>query len=210
MSDPTVFVIDDDPSFLTAMTRLLRGMGFAVRSFDSARAFLNELSPALRGCVLSDMKMPGLSGLDLQNSMAQAENPLPIIFLTGQTDIPSTVQAMRGGAEDFLTKRAAKEEIVEAIRRAFARDDAERDQRARLRELHSRFATLTQREQEVLRHVICGQMNKQIAAELSINERTVKLHRTSITRKLRAPSVAELTRLCQEIGIEPQKHPSRT
>lgn|SRR5689334_6999906 len=210
MSEPTVFVIDDDPSFLTAITRLLRGLGFEVRRYESGKAFLDELSPALRGCVLADMKMPGLSGLDLQKSLAEAENPLPIIFLTGQADIPSTVQAMRSGAEDFLTKRAGKQEVVEAIRRAFARDEAEREKRGRLRELRSRFDTLTDREQEVLRYVICGQMNKQIAAELGINERTVKLHRTSITRKLRAPSVAELTRLCQEMGVEPQRNPAKT
>src|SRR6185436_8987201 len=121
--------------------------------------------------------------------------------------IPSTVQAMRGGAEDFLTKRAPKEEVAGAIRRAFERDEVERLKRSRLRELRSRLATLTDREQQVLRHVIRGQMNKQIAAELGINERTVKLHRTSVTRKLRAPSVAELTRLCQEVGIEPRRDP---
>jgi len=209
MSEPTVFLIDDDASFLTAISRLLRGMGFAVRSFDSAKAFLNELSAAARGCVLVDLKMPGLSGLDLQKSLAQTENPLPVIFLTGQADIPSTVQAMRGGAEDFLTKRAPKEEVAGAIRRAFERDEVERLKRSRLRELRSRLATLTDREQQVLRHVIRGQMNKQIAAELGINERTVKLHRTSVTRKLRAPSVAELTRLCQEVGIEPRRDPDK-
>jgi FixJ family two-component response regulator len=201
MPDPTVFVIDDDPSFLTAVTRLLKGLGFAVRSFASATAFLKELSPGLRGCVVVDLQMPGLSGLDLQQSLSQAENPLPVIFLTGQGDIPSTVQAMRSGAEDFLTKRASKDELAAAIRRAFTRDELERHKRTRLGELRARFARLTEREMEVLRHVVRGQMNKQIASELGINERTVKLHRTSITRKLQAPSVAELTRLAQEAGL---------
>ncbi len=201
MPDPTVFVIDDDPSFLTAVTRLLKGLGFTVRSFASATAFLKELSPGLRGCVVVDLQMPGLSGLDLQQSLSQAENPLPVIFLTGQGDIPSTVQAMRSGAEDFLTKRASKDELAAAIRRAFTRDELERHKRTRLSELRARFARLTEREMEVLRHVVRGQMNKQIASELGINERTVKLHRTSITRKLQAPSVAELTRLAQEAGL---------
>jgi two-component system response regulator FixJ len=201
MSDPTVFLIDDDASFLTAATRLLRGLGFTVKAFESATAFLNELSPAAHGCIVADLQMPGFSGLDLQKSLWATENPLPIIFLTGQGDIPSTVQAMRGGAEDFLTKRAPKEELVAAIQRAFARDVTEREKRSRLRELRARFAALTDRELEVLRHVVRGQMNKQIAAELGINERTVKLHRTNITRKLRAPSVAELTRLTQEVGL---------
>jgi FixJ family two-component response regulator len=137
----------------------------------------------------------------LQKALSEAENPLPVIFLTGQADIPSTVQAMRGGAEDFLTKRAAKEELVAAIRRAFDRDQLDREKRTRLAELRARFAALTERELQVLRHVVQGKMNKQIAAELGINERTVKLHRTSVTRKLRAPSVAELTRLTQEVGL---------
>jgi FixJ family two-component response regulator len=201
MSDSIVFVIDDDASFLAAITRLLRGLDFQVNPYNSAKQFLNELSSAQRGCVVVDLQMPGLSGLELQKALAAAENPLPVIFLTGQADIPSTVQAMRGGAEDFLTKRAGKEELVAAIRRAFARDQLDREKRTRLAELRARFAALTERELQVLRHVVQGKMNKQIAAELGINERTVKLHRTSITRKLRAPSVAELTRLAQEVGL---------
>jgi two-component system, LuxR family, response regulator FixJ len=201
MSDSIVFVIDDDASFLTAITRLLRGLDFQVNPYNSAKQFLNELSSAQRGCVVVDLQMPGLTGLELQKALAAAENPLPVIFLTGQADIPSTVQAMRGGAEDFLTKRAGKEELVAAIRRAFARDQLDREKRTRLAELRARFAALTERELQVLRHVVQGKMNKQIAAELGINERTVKLHRTSITRKLRAPSVAELTRLAQEVGL---------
>jgi two-component system, LuxR family, response regulator FixJ len=120
MSDSIVFVIDDDASFLAAITRLLRGLDFQVNPYNSAKQFLNELSSAQRGCVVVDLQMPGLSGLELQKALAAAENPLPVIFLTGQADIPSTVQAMRGGAEDFLTKRAGKEELVAAIRRAFA------------------------------------------------------------------------------------------
>jgi|SRR5438270_9246133 len=201
MADSTVFLIDDDASFLTATTRLLRGLGYSVKPFESAKAFLKEISPADQGCVVADLQMPDFSGLDLQKALAATENPLPIIFLTGHGDIPSTVKAMRGGAEDFLTKRAAKEELVAAIQRALARDYLEREKRARLRELRGRFATLTDREVEVMRHVVRGEMNKQIAADLGINERTVKLHRTNLTRKLRAPSVAELTRIAQEIGL---------
>jgi FixJ family two-component response regulator len=201
MSQRTVFLIDDDASFLRAATRLLQAAGYGVKPYDSAQSFLEELTAETRGCVVADLQMPGLNGLELQQSLSRAENPLPVIFLTGQGDIPSTVLAMRGGAEDFLTKTAPKEALLEAIERAQARDLQESEKRERLRKLRDRFARLTQRELEVLRQVVRGQMNKQIAAELGINERTVKLHRTSLTRKLGAPSVAELTRLAQEAGI---------
>jgi FixJ family two-component response regulator len=151
--------------------------------------------------VLADLQMPQMSGLDLQSALAQTPNPLPILFLTGHGDIPSTVQAMRDGAEDFLEKRAPKERILDAVTRALARDSRERTARDQQHELRARFDTLTDREREVLSHVVQGRLNKQIAGDLGIHERTVKLHRTAITTKLKVQSVAELTRLTQDAGI---------
>jgi FixJ family two-component response regulator len=199
--EPIVRIVDDDPSFLTATARLLRASGFAVQTFSSASEFLARSDPDTSGCVVADLRMPEVDGLDLQSALAQTRNPLPLLFLTGYGDIPSTVRAMRGGAVDFLEKRAPKEELIDAVRRALARDVREREERARQRELRTRFAALSGRELQVLAQVVQGRLNKQIAADLGIHERTVKLHRTSITTKLRVQSVAELTLLTQEAGI---------
>jgi two-component system response regulator FixJ len=198
---PTVFVVDDDASFLTAVSRLLRVTGHPVKTFSSASEFLQSLPAAGSGCVVADLQMPGLSGLDLQAALARMDNPLPVLFLTGHGDIPTSVRAMRQGAEDFLTKRAPKEALLDAVNRALARDARERAERVRIRGLRARFDVLTEREREVLQHVLRGQLNKQIAADLGIHERTVKLHRTAIKTKLGVPSVAELTRLAQEAGL---------
>jgi len=203
MSDtvPIVHVVDDDASFLTAISRLLRANGFSVRTYSSAQEFLAQRDIDAPGCVLADLRMPGMNGLDLQSVLAQSPNPLPILFLTGHGDIPSSVRAMRDGAEDFLEKRAPKEMLLNAVNRALDRDSRERAGRERQRELRARFDLLTERELEVLSHVVRGQLNKQIAGDLSLHERTVKLHRTAITTKLKVQSVAELTRLTQEAGI---------
>lgn len=198
-SAPVVHVVDDDASFLTAASRLLRAAGYTVQTFSSAAEFLAQLTDT-PGCVIADLRMPGLDGLDLQAALAQHANSLPIIFLTGHGDIPTTVRAMRQGAEDFLTKRAPKQDLLEAVKRALARDARRRAERVRLRELRARFDALTPRERDVLRHVVRGRLNKQIAADLNINERTVKLHRTAITTKLQVRSVAELTQLVQAAG----------
>ena len=198
---PTVQLVDDDPSFLTATSRLLRASGFAVRTFSSASDFLAQLDADAHGCVLADLQMPGMNGLDLQSALAQSRNPLPILFLTGHGDIPSSVRAIRGGAEDFLEKCAPKEKLLDAVRRALARDAQEREERARQQQLRARFDLLTKREVEVLFHVVQGRLNKQIAGDLGIHERTVKLHRTAITTKLGVQSVAEVTRLTDESGI---------
>jgi len=205
---PIVYVVDDDESFLTAISRLLRANGFTVRTYSSAHEFLAQRDPGTPGCVLADLRMPGMSGLDLQSALAQSPNPLPILFLTGHGDIRSTVRAMRDGAEDFLEKRAPKEMLFDAVTRALGRDSRERAARERQRELRALFDTLTERELEVLSHVVRGRLNKQIAADLGVHERTVKLHRTAITTKLKVQSVAELTRLTQEAGIFPE--PVRT
>ncbi|HUC83877.1 MAG TPA: response regulator [Candidatus Acidoferrales bacterium] len=197
----TVFIVDDDTSFLRSLSRLLTAMGYAVEAYPSAAEFLARPDPDRAGCVVADLQMPAINGLQLQQALRNSENPLPVIFLTGQGDIPTTVSAMRSGAEDFLTKRAPKDELLAAVERAFERDARERQQRQRQRELKRRFDGLSQREREVLSHVFQGKMNKEIAAALNINLRTVKLHRTNITRKLNVQSVAELTRLVDETGI---------
>lgn len=197
---PIVRIVDDDASFLTAVARMLRASGFAVKTFASAEEFLSQPELDVPGCVLVDLQMPGMSGLDLQETLSKAGHTLPVIFLTGHGDIPTTVQAIQRGAEDFLTKRAPKENLLNAVKRALARDARERDGRARLEALRARFAALTPREREVLKHVVQGKLNKQIAYDLGIHERTVKLHRTSITTKLGVYSVAELTMLWMEVG----------
>jgi FixJ family two-component response regulator len=202
MSDtlPVVHIVDDDASFLVALARLLKASGYAVQTYASAADFLAKLGDGA-GCVVTDLRMPGMDGMDLQQALMRGVNMLPVVFLTGEGDIPTTVQAMRQGAEDFLTKRGPKEAIFAAVDRAIARDARQRAEGAHLHALRARFETLTNREQGVLRHVVAGRRNKQIAAELGINERTVKLHRTAITTKLQVHSVAELTRLAQAAGL---------
>jgi FixJ family two-component response regulator len=197
----TVFIVDDDESFLRSVSRFLRAAGFNVQAFESAKKFLDQLSPGMTGCVVADLQMPGLNGLELQEALMKSANPLPVVFLSAQGDIPTTVQAMRRGAEDFLTKLSPKENFLDAVVRALARGVREREAREHLQELRGRFAALTPRELEVLEHVVHGRMNKQIADALGINERTVKLHRTNLTRTLQVQSVAELTRLVEEAGL---------
>jgi FixJ family two-component response regulator len=196
-----VHLVDDDASFLAATGRLLQACGFTVQTFDSAAALLAHLSPASRGCVIADLCMPGVNGLQLQDALAKSCPGLPIIFLTGQGDIPSTVRAMRGGADDFLEKRCPKKQLVDAVNRALAHDATASAERSRWQALRSSFDTLTAREREVLMHVVRGRLNKQIAADLQIHERTVKLHRTAITTKLKVHSAVELTRLAQVAGL---------
>jgi FixJ family two-component response regulator len=197
----TVYIVDDDASFLKSVSRLLLASGHAVQAFASAEKFLAQLAPEMSGCVLADLQMPGLNGLELQAALAKSANPMPIIFLSAQGDIPTTVRAMRGGAVDFLTKLAAKEHLLDAVTRALARGARERKMRARLCAVRERFDALTPRELEVLEHIVHGRLNKQIAGDLGINERTVKLHRTNLTHKLQVPSVAELTRLVEEAAL---------
>ena len=198
---PTVFVVDDDPSFLSSVARLLRASRFAVKTFSSAADFLAQLPMDAAGCVVADLEMPGMNGSELQEALARMPNPLPVIFLTGRGEIPDSVRAMRRGAEDFLTKLAPREALLGAVRRALDRDSQQRNERERIRGLRARFDRLTEREREVLQHVLGGQLNKQIAADLGIHERTVKLHRTAVATKLGVPSVAELSRLVQEAGL---------
>lgn len=199
VNGPVVRVVDDDPSFLVAVARLLRAAGYTVRPFESAAEVLAQLG-GTPGCIIADLRMPGMDGLDLQQALLRGPNALPVIFLTGAGDIPTTVRAMRHGAEDFLTKQAPQEDLLAAVDRAIARDARQRAQAAHSRELNARLATLSQRERDVLLHVVRGRLNKQIAADLGIGERTIKLHRTAITTKLQVRSAAELTRLVQDAG----------
>ena len=201
LSPSTVYVVDDDTSFLTAVSRLLRASGFEVKAFLSAERFLSDLAHGARGCVIADLKMPAVSGLELQDALNRSDNPMPVIFLTGHGDIPTSVNAMRHGAEDFLTKRAPKETLLDAVRRALLREAKAWDARSRQRELRARFEALTARERAVLAHVLQGKLNKQTAFDLGITERTVKVHRSHLMDKLRVQSVAELTRLVQEAGL---------
>jgi FixJ family two-component response regulator len=196
---PVVRIVDDDASFLTAIARLLKAAGYTVRTFPSAAEFLAKLDDDA-GCVVADLRMPGMDGLDLQQALLRQANALPVIFLTGEGDIPTSVRAMRHGAEDFLTKQAPQEDLLAAVDRAIARDARQRAEGARLGALRTQLASLSPREHEVLQHVVRGRLNKQIAADLGIGERTVKLHRAAITTKLQVRSVAELTRLVQDVG----------
>ncbi len=200
---PTVFIVDDDESFLRAVSRLLRASGFAVQQFTSARTFLAHLDPAVPGCLVVDLRMPEMDGLQLQAVLAQTQNVLPVIFLTSKGDIPSTVAAMRNGAEDFLEKSAPREQILDAVRRALARDAHAREDRERTSRARALLEQLTLREREVLAFLLRGALNKVIAAELGISVRTVKMHRHHITTKLGVPSVAEMAGLTQTAGFSP-------
>lgn len=198
---PVIHVVDDDVSHLRSIARLLRACGFEVAIHDSAAEFLASLDPDQHGCVITDLIMPDMDGIDLQQSLRDRGIPMPVVFLTGHGDVPATVRAMKNGAEDFLTKNAPREDLIDAVQRALERDRAARDDAGRLDRMRGLFGALTSREREVLHLVLQGRLNKQIAADLGIHERTVKLHRTNLTHKLGVHSVAELSRLAQQAGI---------
>lgn len=206
MTEPTVFLIDDDPAVLKALSRLLRSAGHAVESFEGGEAFLRAYNPERPGCLLLDLAMPGLNGLELQRRLAEAGGAPAIVFLTAQGDIPASVRAMKAGAVDFLTKPAADETLLEALRAALARDEANRRTRHELAGLRARLASLTPREREVLELVVTGKLNKQIAAELGTAEKTIKIHRARVMAKLGAGSVAELARLIERLGPDLHAH----
>ena len=198
-----IHLVDDDPSFRKALTRLLRAANYDVRSYASAAEFVASRMPGEAGCIILDLQMPGVSGLELQQSIAGTDEPLPIIFLTGNGNIPASVRAMKAGAIDFLTKPVERETLLRAVGNALERDAAERISRANLRDLRGRYQTLTAREREVLAHVVGGKLNKQIAFDLGTTERTIKAHRAAIMDKLAVQSVADLTRFARDLGIEP-------
>ncbi len=198
-SPPTIYVVDDDLSQLRSLSRLLRASGYQVVTHNSPTELLAELPPEPNGCIITDLMMPEMSGIELQDALRESGNSVPIIFLSGQGDIPNTVHAMRSGAEDFLTKNAPKADLLAAVERALAHSRQQQARRADIDALRQPFDLLTDREREVLRLVVQGLLNKQIAAELGIHERTVKLHRTNLTTKLGIHSVAELTHKVDEL-----------
>lgn len=204
----TVFVIDDDQSVLRALTRLLRADGLEARPFASPKTFLEQHDAATPGCVVLDIAMPGLNGLELQQALKNLGSSRPIVFLSGQGDIPTSVQAMKAGAVDFLTKPVNGKSLLAAVRRANELDSRARQAQSEQRAVAQRLATLTPREHEVLRHVIAGQLNKQIAADLGTVEKTIKVHRARVMEKMGIRSVAELVRLADQAGIPFSKSPS--
>lgn len=199
---PTVFIVDDDPSVLKALGRLIAGAGLKVATFDSPKLFLDGNDPNAPGCLVLDVEMPGLNGIELQRALADRGSILPIIFLTGHGDIPKGVEAMKRGAVDFLTKPADEKDLLAAIGQAFDRDRALRQERGDLAEIYGRLATLTAREREVLAYIVSGRRNKRIAADLGTVEKTIKVHRARVMEKLKVHSLAELVRLAERAGIE--------
>jgi FixJ family two-component response regulator len=198
---PTVFVVDDYAPGRRSISRLLRAAGFAVTAFASAKEFLAQYDPETPGCLVLDLAMPAVSGLELQGMLADRGSLLPIIFLTAHGDIPKSVQAMKRGASDFLMKPVNDEDLLAAVRVAIQKDRALRREQAELSEIRAHLTTLTPREREVLEYVVTGKLNKQIAGELGTVEQTIKVHRAHVMQKMRVQSVAELVRLTQRCGI---------
>jgi FixJ family two-component response regulator len=203
-AESIVFIIDDDPLYRRSSERLVRSVGFSVQSFESARDFLSGRRPNVPSCLVLDVRLPGLSGLDLQRELAEAGVHIPIIFVTGHGDIPMSVQAMKAGAVEFLTKPFRDQALLDAIRQAIGRDQVARQQHARNSDLRRRYESLNPREREVFKCVVSGMLNKQIADELGATERTVKFHRGHIMRKMQVNSLAELVRMAEALGIASQ------
>ena len=200
-----VAIVDDDPSVQRALQRLIRSAGWKATTFASAQEFLARPRTESPNCVLLDLQMPGLSGLDLQKRMAEVGLEIPIVFLTGHGDIPASVRAMKAGAVQFLTKPVDEEALLQAIEEAVERDRRTRQQHVDMSELRGRYESLSAREQEVMQQVISGMLNKQIAAELKITEDTVKFHRGHIMQKMRADSFADLVRMAENLAIPSDK-----
>ena len=200
---PIIFLIDDDAAVLTGLSRVLRAKGFIVQPFSSPQAFKQQFDPTVSGCIILDLAMPEINGLQLQEELAAIDCNLPIIFLTGHGDIPSSVRAMKQGAMEFLTKPADKDVLVNAVRAAIDRDQQLRPVRLELAQARQCFASLTPRERDVLRLVIQGKLNKQIASELGTALQTVKVHRGRVMKKMNATSVVDLVRTAQWFGLGP-------
>ena len=200
-SGPTVFVVDDYAPGRRSISRLLRAAGFVVASFASAQDFLAQYDASVWGCLVLDLAMPAITGLELQSILAEKGSLLPIIFLTAHGDISKSVEAMKRGASDFLTRPVNDEDLLAAVRVAIEKGSALRKKQAELSEIRTRLATLTPREREVLECVVAGKLNKEIAGDLGTVEQTIKIHRAHLMQKMRVRSVAELVRLTQRCGI---------
>src|SRR5712664_4127278 len=203
--EPIVFVVDDDPSMRVALTNLFRSMDLRVEVFGSASEFLRTKLPDIASCLVLDIRLPGVNGLDFQSRLAEADINIPIVFMTGHGDIPMSVQAMKAGAIDFLTKPSRDQDILDAVIRALERDQKRRDSEKTVSELRILFDSLTSREREVMTLVAAGLMNKQIAAKFGITEITVKVHRGHMMRKMKARSLIDLLGMADLLGISRPK-----
>jgi FixJ family two-component response regulator len=203
MTEPQsiVFVVDDDAEVRKALDSLIRSLGLQVELFGSPRDFLQRKPPKVASCLILDIRLPGVSGLEFQRKLAEANNPIPIIFITGHGDIPMSVRAMKAGAVEFLTKPWRDQDLLDAIHLALERDGARRQGEAEMAKLRDRFEWLTPREREVLPLIVSGLPNKQIAAEIGTSETTVKVHRGQLMRKMGADSLPELVRMAEKMGI---------
>jgi len=199
----TVFIVDDDTSVRNALARVVRRAGWNAEVCASAREFIDRYDPTQPGCVVLDVSMPEVDGLELQSHLRELGDPPPIVFLTGHADVAMSVAAMKAGAVNFLTKPASGKDLVDAVREAMARDAEERRGRAAHAKARARLASLSTREREVLERVVAGRLNKQIAAELGAAEKTIKVHRARVMEKMAAASLAELVRLAELAGVSP-------
>ena len=200
-ADPSVLLIDDDPEFRDSVTRLLRTVGLHTREFSSVPDFLKADPPEGPTCLVLDVRMPGRSGLELQRDLAAANRQVPIIFITAHADVPMTVQAMKGGAIEFLTKPFRDQDLLDAVEAGLARDRARRESERALAALRERFDTLSSRERDIMLHVVAGRLNKQIAHDIGIAESTVEVHRTNLMRKMKAGSLPELSRMADTLNV---------
>jgi FixJ family two-component response regulator len=200
-ADPSVLLVDDDPEFRDSVARLLRTVGLHTREFSSVPDFLKADPPEGPTCLVLDIRMPGRSGLELQRDLAAANRQLPIIFITAHADVPMSVQAMKGGAIEFLTKPFRDQDLLDAVEAGLARDRARRESERTLAALRERFDTLSSRERDIMLRVVDGRLNKQIANDIGIAESTVKVHRTNLMRKMKARSLPELSRMADTLNV---------